>query len=96
MNSYAGYGVVAAIGFIVKEKVKEYHGKQKAMTSLMLDINGHFFDEVLWPEWGKDRANSGFDGKPCLVVYKIKTKGVDISKVIPLIKDEETERYNIT
>lgn len=77
------------LAYVVDEESKDYKNKTKSRTQLVLDINGYFFDDVLWPSYGEDRAATGFKGLPCLVIYEFTETRCFLKKLIPLLSSED-------
>lgn len=90
-----GYDVdyVAAVGYVLQEKAKDYKNKTKRANALTIDINGFFFNEILWPDYEADEAPMGFKGLPCLLIYKETAKRFSLVRVQPLIERDEIKNY---
>lgn len=88
--------VFGAIAYVISEKTFQYKNKTKQATKLVLDIGGYFYEEVLWPDYEKNIAQSGFEGKPCLVWYDgSKRDRISVKTIVPLLDETEIKRYNI-
>lgn len=87
---------VATLAYVVSEKALQYKNKTKQATKLVLDANGYFSEEVLWPSFDADVAPMGYEGLPCLATYRLNEKGVSLQDLTPLLKPEEIEKLNIS
>jgi DNA polymerase-3 subunit alpha len=85
-----------AVGYTIGEKAFPYKNKTKQANRLVLDFNGYFTEEMLWPEAEKDQAPLGFKGLPVLAHFRLNKKGVYLKKVIPLLNQNDLEKYNMT
>jgi hypothetical protein len=83
-----------AVGYVIFEKVFPYKGKSKQATNLVIDINGFFAEEMLWPAYGTNVAPSGFKDLPVLVHYRADNRGCRITKLLPYLTKEEIKRYS--
>ena len=98
------------IAYIISEKALPYKNKSRQATKLVIDVNGFFSEEVLWP-FGKvmvpqadgtvteedvTQAPMGFKGLPAIIKFKISKRGISMTGVIPLLKQEELEKYDMT
>jgi DNA polymerase-3 subunit alpha len=83
-----------AIAYVVGEKTWDYKQKTKTATKITIDINGYFFEEVIWPAWEESTAPNGFKNLPVLVVYKESARGLSISRIQPLLHKDEIKKYN--
>ena len=84
-----------AVGYVIDEKPFPYHNKSKQATKLVIDVNGYFSEEILWPAQGESQALAGFKGLPCLVVYREYRNKLVIDRLQKLLKEEDLERYNM-
>jgi hypothetical protein len=85
-----------AVGYVISEKAFPYKNKTKQANRMVLDFNGYFTEEMLWPDQEQDIAEMGFKGKPVLAIFGLNKKGVYIKKIFPLLTDEALEKYNMT
>ena len=85
----------AAIAYVVEEKPFQYQAKTKQATKLVIDVNGYFTEEMLWPAMGKTEAEAGFKGLPCLVVYKEYKNKFVVDRLQRLLDEKDLERYNM-
>jgi hypothetical protein len=83
-----------AIGYVVHEKTFQYKNKSKQGTGVVIDINGYFAEETLWPPYGSSVAPVGFKDLPVLVHYKIENNGCKITKLLPYLSQEDIRRYD--
>lgn len=95
-----GDGYYAMIAYVVKERTFTYKGKSKQASELILDVNGKFFKEVLWPPYQGNVAASGFNKQLVVVYIKIRRdrngKGrIGVDSVAKLIDDKDAGKYNI-
>jgi len=58
---------------------------------MTVDVNGVFYEEILWPSGEESQAPSGFKGRPCLFSYEASQKRVFLEGVLPLVSDEAME-----
>jgi DNA polymerase-3 subunit alpha len=79
------------IGYVIEEKAKPYRNKTKQATVMTVDVNGVFYEEILWPSGEESQAPSGFKGRPCLFSYEASQKRVFLEGVLPLVSDEAME-----
>lgn len=86
---------VATLAYVVSEKALQYKNKTKQATKLVLDANGYFSEEVLWPGFDSDIAPMGYESIPCLAIYRLNEKNISLQRMTPLLKQEETEKLNI-
>lgn len=86
---------VSGIGYVIEEKPFPYRNKTKRATRCVIDVNGCFAEDMLWPPHNSDTAASGFKGLPCLVIYRISNKGVSISNITPLLQKTDLDRANV-
>jgi DNA polymerase-3 subunit alpha len=88
-------GYYAAIAFVVKERVFSYSNKTKQATELVLDVDGTFLQDVLWPPYEGTVAQSGFSKKPVMVYFKVRKGRVSIASVVDLIPTRNVDSYNV-
>lgn len=60
---------VCVLGYVIEEKAKPYKNKTKQATTMVVDVNGTFYEEILWPSRDTAKAPMGFKGLPCLFTY---------------------------
>lgn len=87
--------VVAVVAYIVDEKIINYKNKTKRATKMFCDINGSFFEEILWPAYKTDEAPSGFKGLPVRIQYEFTMDRYFVKSVAPLIDRSKIELYNV-
>jgi hypothetical protein len=85
----------AGLAYVIEEKSFPYKQKTKQATKLVIDINGYFSEEMLWPAQGEDIAESGFKGEPCLVIYKQYKDRFVVSRLQKLLNCDEKNRYTV-
>jgi hypothetical protein len=81
------------VAYVIDEKPFPYRNKTKQATRLHFDVNGYFFDEMLWPRNDENVAISGFKGLPVLLILRDTDKRQSIEKIIPLLKKDDLENY---
>jgi DNA polymerase-3 subunit alpha len=86
---------VATLAYVVSESALPYKNKTKQATKLVLDANGYFSEEVLWPAFNADIAQMGYEGLPCLAVYRLNEKSVSLQELKPLLRQEEIDKLNV-
>lgn len=98
LPSQTGYNDRAfkAVGYVVGEKAFPYKNKTKQANRMVIDFNGYFTEEMLWPDQEQDQAPLGFKGLPVLALFGLNKKGVYLKRVIPLLTEAELEKYNMT
>lgn len=84
---------LACVAYVIDEKAFPYRNKTKQATRLYFDVNGYFFDEMLWPKNDENIAISGFKGLPVLLILRDTEKRQSIEKIIPLLKKDDLENY---
>jgi DNA-directed DNA polymerase III PolC len=86
---------IGMIGYIIDEKIKDYANKSKSRNQMSVDVGGLFYEEVVWPKYGETKAESGFKGLVCMLIYHggyNKKNGqweVRLKAVTPLITREQ-------
>jgi hypothetical protein len=85
-----------AIGYVVGEKAFPYKNKTKQATRLVIDFNGYFTEEMMWPEQDEDQAEMGFKSLPVLAIFGLNKKGIYLKKVLKLLSETDLEKYNMT
>jgi DNA polymerase-3 subunit alpha len=86
---------IGMVAYVIDEKVKDYANKSKTRNELSLDAGGLFYQETLWPNYGEFKADSGYKGLICVVLYTAVEKkdktgqfngyGLRFRKIVPLI-----------
>lgn len=87
---------ISTISYVIEEKAFPYHNKTKQATKVVLDCNGTFSEEVLWPSYGTSLAPMGYKGLIALATYKISERGVSLRKIDTYIKQDDLEKYNMS
>ncbi len=87
---------ISSVAYVVSEKAFPYKNKTKQANRMVLDVNGYFSEEMLWPPYGQDVAPLGFEGLPCIATYRLSEKGFSLYSLTPLLKQEEAEKYNVS
>lgn len=77
------------IGYVVDEKAKPYRNKTKQATVMTVDVNGHFYEEILWPQDEESQAPGGFKGIPCIFEYETGPKRLYLKGVTPLLDKDK-------
>lgn len=54
---------IYTFSYVIEESTRPYQNKNKQMTKILLDTNGHFEENVVWPKYGEDVAETGFSNK---------------------------------
>ena len=88
----SGFG---CLGYVIKEIPIRYQNKTKQATKILLDLNGDFIEEVLWPPKEGNTSESGFQGQPVLVIYWASKTRVGIQRIIRLLKKSDSVVYNV-
>ena len=84
-----------AVGYVVYEKAFQYKNKSKQATTAVIDINGVFVEETLWPGYDDSSAPTGFKDLPVLVHYKLNHKGCKMTELLPYFTKENISSYNM-
>jgi DNA polymerase-3 subunit alpha len=87
---------INTISYVIEEKAFSYQNKSKQATKVVLDCNGTFSEEVLWPAYGTSLAPMGYKGLIALATYKISHRGISLRKLDTYIKQEDLEKYNMS
>ena len=75
------------ISYVIAEETKSYANKSKQMTKIRLDTGGTFSDNVVWPNYGENIAESGFKNRICKVGWKYNSKRNEFGiKTIEILK----------
>jgi DNA polymerase III alpha subunit len=75
------------ISYIIEESTKTYANKSKQMTKILLDTNGDFRENVVWPNYGENIAASGFKNQIVEITWKFNKKRNELTiKKIDKIK----------
>lgn len=83
------------LAYVISEKAFPYKNKSKYANRMVLDINGFFTEEMLWPPKDKDTAELGYKKRPVLASFYIGPRGVSLGSVNSLLTDVELEKYNM-
>jgi len=83
------------IAYVISEKSFPYKNKTKYANKMVLDVNGFFTDEMLWPPKDKDSAEVGYKKLPVLASFYISSRGVQLGNVHPLLTKADLEKYNM-
>lgn len=75
------------ISYIIEESTKTYANKSKQMTKILLDTNGLFGENVVWPPFGENVAPTGFKNQIAEITWKFNKKRNELTiKKIEKIK----------
>lgn len=77
--------IVGGLAYVLDEKPLLYSGKTKQATKLVLDINGYFTEEIIWPQNDNPIAPHGFKNKICLVTYKLHNEKMSLLTITTVI-----------
>ena len=83
------------IAYVISEKSFPYKNKTKYANKMVLDVNGFFTEEMLWPPKDKDSAEVGYKKMPVLASFYISARGVSLGNVHPLLTKTDLEKYNM-
>ena len=96
---------IGMVAYVIDEKLKDYANKSKTRNELSLDAGGLFYQETLWPNYGENKAESGYKGLICMVLYTAVTKkdklgqfngyGIKFRKIVPLITKEQLKTLDM-
>ena len=83
------------LAYVISEKSFPYKNKSKYANRMVLDCNGFFTEEMLWPAKDKDSADMGYKGIPVLASFYIGNRGISLGSVTPLLAEQDLEKYNM-
>lgn len=83
------------LAYVISEKSFPYKNKTKYANRMVLDVNGFFTEEMLWPPKDADEAPMGFKSVPVLASFYMGTRGVQLGNVYPLLEEQHLEKYNM-
>jgi DNA polymerase-3 subunit alpha len=83
------------IAYVISEKAFPYKNKTKTANKLVLDINGFFTEEMLWPPKDSDSAELGFKNLPVLASFYISSRGIQLGSINPLLTEQDMENYRM-
>jgi DNA polymerase III alpha subunit len=97
MTSDTANGERCCIGYVIDESIISYKNKTRQATKMQVDVGGTFFETVLWPDFNEESgaAPSGFKGLPVMMRFFNKYGKCTLKAVMPLIKKEQLEKYNV-
>ena len=97
MTSDTVNGERCCIGYVIDENIISYKNKTRQATKMQVDVGGTFFETVFWPDFNDESgvAPSGFKGLPVMMRFYNKYGKCSLKAVIPLIKKEQLETYNV-
>lgn len=98
IKSYKSEISMGCIAYVIEEKIIQYQNKTKQATKITVDVNGIFFEDVLWPVWKTNIAPSGFKGLPVLMIYKHRYNNgfyskLGLKQIIPYINADDKKIY---
>jgi len=82
-NGKGFWTTLQAVGYVVEESVINYANNSKQATKMFVDVNGEFFETILWPPYqeGPSSAKRGFKNKIVLLTYQSKADRFSLQKV---------------
>lgn len=83
------------LAYVISEKSFPYKNKTKYANRMVLDVNGFFTEEMLWPGKDMDEAEMGFKNLPVLASFYMSSRGVQLGSVTPLLAETDLEKYNM-
>lgn len=83
------------LAYVISEKSFPYKNKTKYANRMVLDVNGFFTEEMLWPGRESDEAEMGYKNLPILASFYISSRGVSLGSVHPLLAETDLEKYNM-
>jgi hypothetical protein len=83
------------IAYVISEKSFPYKNKTKYANKMVLDINGFFTEEMLWPPKDKDSAELGYKKMPVLASFYLSSRGVQLGNVHPLLTKADMDKYDM-
>jgi DNA polymerase-3 subunit alpha len=83
------------LAYVISEKSFPYKNKTKYANRMVLDVNGVFTEEMLWPGRDQSEAEMGFKGAPVLASFYISTRGVQLGSIHPLLAEGDLEKYDM-
>jgi hypothetical protein len=83
------------VAYVISEKSFPYKNKTKYANRMVLDVNGFFTEEMLWPPKDKDSAELGNKGLVVLASFYLSSRGVQLGSVNQLITKSDLANYNM-
>lgn len=83
------------LAYVISEKSFPYKNKTKYANKMVLDVNGFFTEEMLWPPKDADSAEIGYKRLPVLASFYISPRGVSLGSINPLLAESDLEKYNM-
>ncbi len=83
------------LAYVISEKSFPYKNKTKYANRMVLDVNGFFTEEMLWPPKDADESPMGFKNMPVLASFYMGTRGVQLGNIYPLLAEQDLEKYNM-
>jgi hypothetical protein len=83
------------LAYVISEKSFPYKNKTKCANRMVLDINGFFTEEMLWPAKDKDTAELGYKEFPVLASFYLSGRGVQLGSIVPLLLPKDLEKYDM-
>lgn len=83
------------LAYVISEKSFPYKNKTKYANRMVLDINGFFTEEMLWPGKDMSEAEMGFKNMPVLASFYMSPRGVQLGSIHPLLAESDLEKYNM-
>jgi len=79
-----------AVGYVVEESTISYKNNSKQATKMFVDVNGEFFETILWPPYqdGPSVAKRGFKDKIVLLTYQSKADRFGLQSVEVLYEQQ--------
>jgi hypothetical protein len=83
------------VAYVISEKSFPYKNKTKYANKMVLDINGFFTEEMLWPPKDKDSADMGNKGLLVLASFYLSGRGVQLGSITQLITKADLNSYDM-
>lgn len=83
-----------AVAYVIDEKAFPYKNKSKTANRMVVDIGGHFQEEMLWPKKDEPKAIMGYKGLIVMLTYRTSDKDLRLQSVVPLIDRQKIVNLN--
>jgi DNA polymerase-3 subunit alpha len=83
------------LAYVISEKSFPYKGKTKYANKMVLDVNGFFTEEMLWPPKDSNEAEMGYKKMPVLASFYMSNRGVQLGNIHSLLAESDLEKYNM-
>jgi hypothetical protein len=97
INSDMTSGRASCLAYVIDESIISYKNKTRQATKMQVDVDGVFFETILWPDWESETgvANSGFKKTPVVLIYEKRNNRCNLKNAVRLIDSGTEEIYNV-